>query len=390
MQYREYFYDTYKKEPAGETFCPYRVCPLGAHIDHQYGKVHGFAIDRGIHIAYSPKHNGVIELRSVNFEKRAQFYINGIPPEKEGDWADHLRGAARMLVEKYPLRTGLAGVIEGTLPIGGLSSSAAVIIAFLSALAAVNGLRLEPAEIIQMAQAAENEYVGVNCGKLDQNCEVLSRKDHLLYLDCRDDSFERIGRPEGMKPFRIAVFFSGLERSLRNSGYNQRVDECKAAAYSLLAYAGMEYGEYAGTHLRDVPYEVFRAYKTRLPEPWQHRVEHFYTEFQRVEKGAELWRRGNLEGYGQLVFESGYSSIRNYECGSPELIRLYEIMRETDGVYGGRFSGAGFKGCCMALVDPEKEEEIQDYVTREYLKSFPEMAGRYECHFCDSADGIRL
>ena len=142
MNCEEKYRELYGRDPEAVAFCPYRIAPLGAHIDHQYGKVHGFAIDRGIHIAYSPKHNGVIELRSVNFEKRAQFYINGIPPEKEGDWADHLRGAARMLVEKYPLRTGLAGVIEGTLPIGGLSSSAAVIIAFLSALAAVNGLRL--------------------------------------------------------------------------------------------------------------------------------------------------------------------------------------------------------------------------------------------------------
>ena len=128
----------------------------------------------------------------------------------------------------------------------------------------------------------------------------------------------------------------------------------------------------------------------RLPDAWRHRAEHYYTEFKRAELGAEAWRKGDLDAYGQLVFQSGRSSIDNYECGSPELIRLYEIMRDTDGIYGGRFSGAGFKGCCMALVDPEKEDEIEDHITREYLKSFPALAGRYECHFCGSTDGIRL
>ena len=164
------------RDPEEVAFCPYRISPLGAHIDHQFGKINGFAIDKGIHIAYSAKRNGVVELQSVNFPKRAQFHVAGIPEVKVGDWADHMRGAARELGEKYPLRYGISGVIEGGLPIGGLSSSAAVIIAFLSALAKVNGIRLAPRETIMMAKAAENRYVGVNCGKLDQSCEVLCRK----------------------------------------------------------------------------------------------------------------------------------------------------------------------------------------------------------------------
>ena len=293
-------------------------------------------------------------------------------------------------MDAYPLRVGLAGVIEGTLPIGGLSSSAAVIIAFLSALAAVNHIQLGNDEIIRMAKAAENRYVGVKCGKLDQSCEVLCQKDHLLYLDCQDDSYQLIEVPKAMKPFKIGIFFSGLERSLKNSRYNLRVDECKAAAYSILAYSGQAYGKYEDTCLRDVPAALYEQYGNKLPEAWRRRAEHFYTETARVKAGAEAWRKGDIEAYGQLVFESGESSIQNYQCGGPELIRLYEILRETDGVYGGRFSGAGFKGCCMALIDPAKEEEIEDRVTREYLKSFPELAGKYECHFCESSDGIRI
>lgn len=386
----EKYFEVYGRDPETKAFCPYRISPLGAHIDHQWGKINGFAIDKGIHIAYSRKENGVIELQSLNFPKRAQFHIASIPEERVGDWADHCRGAAKILAEKYPLKYGLSDVIEGTLPIGGLSSSAAVIIAFLSALTAVNRIHLEPWETIMIAKAAENKYVGVNCGKLDQSCEVLCRKNQLLYLDCADDSYSLIPTPENMKPYKIAIFFSGLERSLANSAYNLRQDECKAAAYSLLAHAGLEYGKFADTRLRDVPMPVFEAYKHLLPENFRKRAEHYFAEYQRAEAGAEAWRVGNLEKYGQLVFQSGRSSIENYECGCPELISLYEIMSRTDGIYGGRFSGAGFKGCCMALIDPEKAEKVIDTVGREYLKAYPALEEKYMSALCESADGVRL
>lgn len=362
--------------------------PLGAHIDHQYGKINGLAINRGIYIAYSRKENGVVELQSVNFPKRAQFHVGEIPDEKVGDWADHMRGAAKILEEKYPIRYGISAVIEGTLPIGGLSSSAAVIIAFMSALAAVNQIHLDPWETIMMAKAAENKYVGVNCGKLDQSCEVLCKKDQLLYMDCADDSYQLI--PWTGPKFKIAVFFSGLERSLATSAYNLWQDECKAAAYSLLAYAGLEYGKFADTRLRDVPTPVFEEYKDRLPANFRKRATHYFNEYARAEAGAEAWRKGDLKTYGRLIFESGRSSIENYECGCPELITLYNIMIETDGIYGGRFSGAGFKGCCMALVDPAKAEDVVHNVEEKYLAVYPVLRGKYLSELCDSADGVKL
>lgn len=240
------------------------------------------------------------------------------------------------------------------------------------------------------ALSAENNYVGVSCGKLDQSCEVYSKKDHLLYLDTKDDSYELIPKHQNMKPYKIAIFFSGVERKLAGSKYNMRVDECRSAAYALKAYAGMEYGKFNETFLRDVPYEVYLEYKDRLPENWKKRAEHWYTEYFRVQKGAESWRRGDIETYGQLSFESGHSSIYNWETGSPELKALYEIMTRTEGIYGGRFSGAGFKGCCMALINPEYEEQIKKYVTTEYLKVFPYLEGKYSVHICESADGVRL
>ena len=390
MTCEQKFRDTYRREPEGLSFCPYRVCPIGAHVDHQLGKITGFAIDKGIHIAFSPKQNGVIELSSLQFGKRAQWHVRAVPEEKQNDWADYLRGATKELYQAYPLRIGLSGVIEGSLPIGGLSSSAAVIISFMKALCQVNGLHLEDHELIMMAKSAENNYVGVSCGKLDQSCEVYSQKDHLLYLDTMDDSYELIPTDPSMKPYEIAIFFSGVERTLAGSKFNMRVDECRSAAYALKAYGGMEYGKFGETHLREVPYEVFLEFKDRLPENWRKRAEHWYGEFDRVQKGAEAWRRGDIEEYGRLSFESGHSSIVSWETGSPELKKIYEIMTRTDGIYGGRFSGAGFKGCCMALIDPSYEEEIFKKVEDEYLAEFPALRGKYSAYVCHSADGVKI
>lgn len=388
MRCEEKFEEIYKKPPTDVAFCPYRVCPLGAHVDHNLGKILGFAIDKGIHLAYKPKQNGVIELVSLQFDKRAQWHISSTPEVKENDWADYLRGATIELQKHHNIKTGLSGVIEGSLPIGGLSSSAAVTIVFLVALCKVNNLTLSDDELIHTALNAENKYVGVSCGKLDQSCEIYCRKDNLLYLDTLDDSYELIPTSPVMKPYEIAVFFSGVERTLVGSRFNMRVDELRSAAYALKAYSGMEYGKFNETYLRDVPYEVYLKYKENLPENWKKRAEHWYSEYFRVEQGAEAWRRGDLDTFGKLSFESGNSSIYNYETGSPELKKLYEIMTHTDGIYGGRFSGAGFKGCCMALIDPAFKESIKETITKEYLEEFPQLREKFSVHFCHSADGV--
>lgn len=389
MKSQEKFLEIYKREPEFLAFCPYRICPLGAHIDHQFGKITGFAIDKGVFIAYSKKQNGIVELNSLQFEKRAQFHVKDVPPPQK-DWADYLRGATVALSEKYPLKYGLSGVIEGSIPIGGLSSSAAVIIAFLSALCRVNGISPTKQEIVTIAQNAENVYVGVACGKLDQSCEIYCLKDNLLYLDTLTDEVQYIHVNPNMKPYKIAIFFSGVERNLAGSKYNMRIDECKAAAYALKAYEGIEYGKFKKNFLSEVPYEVYLKHKDKLPEPWRKRAEHYFTESQRVEEGVKAWTDGDIEKFGRLCFESGNSSVENYEAGSPELIKLFEILKETDGVYGGRFSGAGFKGCCMALINPEKADKILEEVEKKYLTAFPKFKGKYCAYLCETSNGVEL
>ena len=252
MLCQDKFTDIYKRIPESLAFCPYRVCPIGAHSDHN--------IDKGIHIAFRPKKNGVIEMVSLQFPKRAQWHIHEVPPTKQNDWADYLRGCTLILGEKYPLSRGLSGVIEGTLPIGGLSSSAAVALVFLKALCDVNNLQISPLEMIMISVEVENKYVGVNSGKLDQSCEVFSRKNKLLYLDTQNNQYELIPFNSDNStelPFKIAIFFSGVERTLAGSKFNMRVDELRSAAYALKAYAGMDYGKFQETNMRDIPADIY-------------------------------------------------------------------------------------------------------------------------------------
>jgi galactokinase/galacturonokinase len=370
------------------SYAPYRVCPLGAHIDHQYGIITGFALDKGVTLRFLISTDGAVNLDSMNFPDHVSFDLGNIG-EKQGNWGDYAKGAAFALSQKYELKVGLKGVIRGTLPVGGLSSSAAVVLCYINALCYANKIQLSAAELIKTALFAENAYVGINVGKLDQSCEVLCKKQHLLTLDTTDDSYTLIPAAQHMKQFEIAIFYSGVSRVL-GSGYNTRVDEAKSAAYSLKALSGMEYGLYKDTRLRDVPVRVYEGYRDKLPLVFAKRAQHYYTEMDRVEKGIEAWKKGDLETFGNLVFASGYSSIHAWETGSPELRAIYEISEHIPGVYGCRFSGAGFKGCCMALIDPAYKEAIEEQVTREYLQQFPQYKDQFSVHFCKTDDGVRV
>lgn len=371
------------------SFCPYRVCPVGAHIDHQKGRVTGFAIDYGITIAYVPSNNHFFEATSLNFDGLKGDSILDVG-EKKNDWADYLRGTVKLLHEKYGITKGIYCLIDGSLPIGGISSSAAVIISFMNALCKVNGISLSKEEMIKLSQEVENKYIGVNSGTLDQSCELLSKKDKLLYLDTLDGSYKLIEKSSNMNPYKIAIIFSGVKRTLVGSAYNTRVDELKSASYALKAFAGLKYGKYADSVLRDVPRDVYDMYKDKLPENFRKRAEHYYTEMDRVERAVKAWQNGNLDEFGNISFESGESSIYNYEAGSKELIAIHDIMKETKGIYGGRFSGAGFKGCCLGIINPEYEESIKEEITEKYLKMFPEYRDSFNIYYCNTANGCEV
>ena len=371
-------------------FSPYRVCPLGAHVDHQHGLVTGFAIDKGVDLWFTPRNDGEVHLESRTFEGLVNFNVTMASQVKEGNWGDYARGAKYALRKRFVLRYGIDGVIQGSLPVGGLSSSAAVLIAYVMAFAKANDIELKPMEIVKIASEAEREYVGLNNGILDQACIALGQKDGLLFLDCDTDEYRIIKRHPKMPEMEIGIFFSGLTRSLVSSDYNLRVMECKTAAWNMLAYTDRPLKVFDKTFLRDIPKETFERTRDMMPNRFARRAEHFYSEYRRVRQGVMAWESGNLNLFGKLSFDSCESSIHNYECGSPELISIYQIMRGLPGVYGGRFSGAGFKGACIALINPAYKEQIREELTRQYLEQYPEYEQTFGVYFVKPDDGARF
>lgn len=371
-------------------FSPYRICPLGAHVDHQHGLVTGFAFDSGIEFLFSETETGKVEMASLSFEGLMTFNVQKPVDEKQGNWGDYLRGAVWALQQDFQLKKGIRGIVRGSMPIGGLSSSAALLCGFVMAIDKVNHLGLTRQQVIDYASVAERQYVGLNNGILDQACVVLCEADKLLYLDTETGESKLLPFGDGTQPepFKLGIFFSGVTRKLTGTDYNLRVSECKTAAWIMQAYSDEHLKELQDTRLRDVPESEFEKYEKMMPERFAKRARHFYSECDRVTDGIKAWQEGDIEKFGKLVFESCESSMNNYECGSPELIALYKIMRETPGIYGGRFSGAGFKGACIALVDPTKEDEIRERVSREYLAQYPQYKDTFEIFFCNPANGV--
>ena len=371
-------------------FSPYRVCPLGAHVDHQHGLVTGFAIDKGVDLTFDVRDDSAVNLRSETFDGDVSFDIAMPTLVKQGNWGDYARGAKFALQKRFQLAKGIDGVIKGSLPVGGLSSSAAVLIAYVMAFAKANSITLAPFEVMKIASEAEREYIGLNNGLLDQACIALGKKDHLLMLDCESNEYRLIPKHPNMPPFELGIFFSGLTRSLVSSDYNLRVAECKTAAWIVQAYENIPLKTQEKTFLRDISESMFKRHRDEMPPRFARRAEHFFGEHKRVREGISAWETGNLEWFGSLSKASCESSIHSYECGSPELIAIYEAMLTTDGIYGGRFSGAGFKGACIALVDPSKKETIEREMTEKYLSKYPQYKDSFRVCFCKSDDGARF
>jgi galactokinase len=361
---------------------PLRICPLGAHVDHQDGLVTGMTLDRAIWLTFVPRNDQYVRIESLNFEGCIEFDLADVPPKMPRDWGNYIRGAVLALQQRYDLRAGIDAVVEGKMPIGGLSSSAAVGVAYLLALEVANELDVPPEENIEHDRYIENSYLGLKNGILDQSIILMSDRDHLTYLDCQSVQFERYPTPVDNGHFEIVVAYSGLRKSLTSTDYNNRVNECQQAARMMLEWAGMEMPN--PVRLRMVPEEVYEAYAQQLPVPLDRRARHFFTEIQRVREGVAAWRAGDLQELGRLINASGASSVYDYESGCPHLITLYNILSECPGVYGARFSGAGFRGSCIGLIDPAYRDQIVAAIDERYPVAHPDVADAYSVHFCQT------
>jgi galactokinase/galacturonokinase len=369
-------------------YSPLRISPLGAHVDHQDGLVTGLTLDRAILLAFVPRADRHVRVESLNFPRLVEFDLDDVPPKHPGDWGNYIRGAVAALNREHELSVGIDAVVQGRMPIGGLSSSAAVGVAYLLALEAANRLSATPGQNIQLDRYIENEYLGLNNGILDQSIILMSDERHLTYLDCQSIEFAKIPTPSKGDEFDILVVYSGLATSLTNTDYNKRVAECQEAARMMLEWAQEEVPP--SPRLRMVSEQVYAAVGSRLPVPLDRRARHFFTELRRVKQGITAWQQGNLAEMGRLINESGASSISNYECGCPHLITLHRLLEEIPGVYGARFSGGGFRGSCIALTDPTQRERIEAVIRARYPAAHPDIAESYSIHFCKPDGPARL
>ncbi len=363
---------------------PYRICPLGAHIDHQGGPVLGMTIDLYSVLAYAPLAGAEIRLTSLHHRESAHIPLTMPVAEITPPWAKYAGAAAHALSKLGPVTHGFAGAVWGDLPGGGLSSSASVGLAYLLALAEANEIDTDPQKLVHLDQVLENEFLGLQNGILDQTTIVYGRRGHLLKIDTAQFRVTPLRRPQNAK-FRILIFYSGVSRALVDSGFNARVAECRAAAEHLSRAAGLP----EANRLGQIPLEVFETHQFALPGHLRRRAAHFFSESARVLEGAEAWRRGDLPRFGELMNASCWSSVHQYESGSEPIHRLWEMAVESEGVYGSRFAGGGYGGCVLALVEEAAAESVAREVLERYRSRFPKFAGQARAFFVADEEGVR-
>ena len=370
---------------------PLRIAPLGAHSDHQDGRVTGMALDASIDLIYSPNNEGIVNVHSLDFPGEEKFHIDDEFEFVPGFWGNYLRGAVVSLQEDFTLTKGINGLLNGELPIGGLSSSAAVLTAYLMALGDVNGIELSKLDLIQYNSNAERNFMGLKNGILDQSSNILSQDDYLMVMDCQTNEYDLVPKGDDFPEFEVVVVFSGVTQQLTDSGFNNRTDECRVAGWLMQEweniYNGAEVTPLDDVRLRDIKPDIYEKYQDDLPGRFGRRAEHFYTEQARVLKGQEAWAAGDIATFGQLMFESSDSTFNNYETGIPEMATILDTLRKSKGVYGARPSGAGFRGSVIGLVDPAYKAEIKAAIDAVFPGAHPEYADAYEVNFVQTADG---
>lgn len=318
----------------------------------------GRTISNGTTLTYKPSNDRMISITSVQFGQTSFLIDDEID---RNHWARYAQAAAHVFGDR--LFCGMYANVDGPLSGTGLSSSASVGLACLLALANVNDIDLSPTELVQLDYQLENSHLGLMNGVLDPMTIVYGVKDALLFIDADKASIVPIHDGLDNKSAWI-VAYSGVSRELTKSGFNIRVVECHEAARILKEGA---------RRLCEVPDETFEERKEQPPLNLRHRAEHFFSEVDRVRKGARAWKARDLELFGALMNQSCHSSIINYESGSSILIQLHEIASSTTGIFGSRFSGGGYAGCVVALADRELAENARLEIAERFSRQYPKL-----------------
>lgn len=356
---------------------PGRVNLLGEHVDYNDGPVLPAAIDRSVRLVAAPQEGGLVSLVAVDLKKNITFRLDDVQKKTAIDgrplpsWALYPAGVAWSLKETGLDVRGMQAVYLSNIPIGsGLSSSAAVEMAFAVAWQALGGWQVERMSLAQLCQRTENAYVGLASGLMDQFASGHGVEGHALYFDTRSLEWEALPLPSNTA---IVIADSGVRRSLATSAYNERRSACEQAVILLRQHLPNILS------LRDVSPVEFAAYAEFLPPVIQRRAEHVVKEIARVHSAVTALRTGNTRSFGALML-AGHASLRDlYEVSIPELDILVEIARQLDGCYGARLSGAGFGGCTVNLVDESSAEEFIDSLGKAYQQKTGRRAQVYLC-----------
>jgi len=377
----EKFKETFGFEPQLISRAPGRVNLIGEHTDYNDGFVLPVALEMSVYIAASGRDDRKVVLRSLDFDQTVEFSLDRIERDEEHPWSNYPRGVAYVLQEEgYRLR-GMNGVISGDVPQGaGLSSSAALELSSAMAFLAVSSdLQIPIPVLAKLCQRAENQFVGVNCGIMDQFISAAGRRGHALFLDCRSLEYELI--PLNLNGYRIAICNTMVKRELAGSEYNVRRSECEE---------GVRIMQRRYPHikaLRDLTSQMFERYADDLPPLIRRRCGYVIRENERVLKSIEALKAGDLRGFGELMNLSHEGLKEEYEVSCLELDTMVDLARGVDGVLGARMTGAGFGGCTVNLVSGDS---VKSFISR-VKEGYREKTGiTPEIYISDPADGAEV
>lgn len=342
----------FRTRPSFLTKAPGRVNLIGEHTDYNEGFVLPMAIDRSVQIALRPRKDQHVVVHSLEFQETVEFDVTRLT--KGNGWGEFIKGAAWAMEKEGRFLTGWNGVMTGNVPPGaGLSSSSAVTMAAILAFSSAGGHEMEPVTAAHLGHIAEDQWIGVHGGIMDQMVSMLSQPGHALFLDCRSSEFEQIPLPRGVM---VAILDTGTRRDLVNSAYNDRRRECEEAARALGVRS-----------LRDMDEAKFASLATRLDEVTRRRARHVITENRRVLEAVKAMREGDAVTLGSLL-DASHASLRDdFEVSSAPLNTIVDDARQQPGCLGARLTGAGFAGCAIALVDQEKCPPFADKVKEKYF-----------------------
>lgn len=369
--FRSEFHD----EPDVLVRAPGRVNLIGEHTDYNEGFVLPAAIDRDLCLAVRARTDPIVDVRSEG-RARSTFALDGFEQRADG-WGAYVQGVAWALNEAGRTLTGWDGAIASDIPVGaGLSSSAAIELSTARAFEMTSGFGWEPTEIARLCQRAENAWVGVASGLMDQLASARGRREHALLLDCRSLDSEWVPIPTRAS---IVILDTGTRRELETSAYNDRRRECEAAAEAL-----------GVASLRDVSEIELRSRSEALDEQLRRRAHHVVTENARTLAAAEAMRAGDAESVGRLMNESHASLRDDFEVSSEALDAIVEAARATEGCFGARLTGAGFAGCAVALADRTAVGGFERAVSSAYTQATGRTCTVYVCSASDGASVLSL